>query len=383
MKKINLLVCLSPKIPSQAINELTFYNIISPYSLVFNVRVVSLEGQVKAFVQVKDEAAAVAVISAINGQKTSIGKVKVFISNKKFINYEKTLHQIIDEVETSNLKNIAVESKILSSLKHNTTSSSHGRALNDKLRNDNKINQESDEVYKKETKVQDNYFKDSFKNSCNSSHNKNVYDLRANTSEQKMTTQSYMIKVSSDDPLKLRSRVIVAYFSRFGSILKSKLNSTKNVWTIWYETQDAMNRAIEKLNKCHIVEYKLLAGSERLIRPSIDCNNQKSVIDTQNGNDLYCNEQNLCVRNTLISDSLKIFDTCQRLTLKEVCKFISNQYLPIRVFEAFDLRDNSSFFLVSFRTCNEAFNAFNQLNANRDAISNIGLNFVDIETHCV
>jgi len=385
MKRSNLLVCLSPKVSSNLINELTFYNIVNPHSPVMNVRMVSTEGQIKAFVQVKDPEAAETVIIAINGQKTGLGKIKVFVSHKKFINYEKTLSQILNELGPIKMPIDAVESFKISSIKQNTTSSSHERVLND---NSNvKILQS----YKKsifdsrENQVQtmdDQNHKKPYKNT-NSFEEESLKDNHIEKKNLKSNLGEYFITLTSYDPKKFKANFVKNFFDRFGYVTKTEIDNESQLLRISYASEEEMSKAIREIINNHVSDYKIVSYANKLNK-NVD---YLSKNDESNGyvseNSLYCATSCIKLRNTLISNSLRVFDTTHKLTLKEFCKFISNQHIPLKAFEAFDLRQNCNFFVASFRTCEDAFNSYNYLNENRSPILQFGFGFVDIETHTI
>ena len=107
MKPVSILVCLSPSVNCQSITPLAFYNIVNPISSVLNIRMVSIEGQIKAFVLLKTLKAAEDVISSINEKTCSLGRIKAFFSTKKIINYDKSLSQVLEESK----KQLVINSK--------------------------------------------------------------------------------------------------------------------------------------------------------------------------------------------------------------------------------------------------------------------------------
>lgn len=116
IKKVSLLVCLSPSVSSDQITELNFYHIINPIIPVINLKLISKEGQMKAFVQVENESAANTVLNKLHCKLLNVGKVKVFISNKRYINYDKLLQEIL--MSSNNIlqqNNLRIENKSLNS----------------------------------------------------------------------------------------------------------------------------------------------------------------------------------------------------------------------------------------------------------------------------
>lgn len=97
MKFVTLLCCINPSVESKDISELTVYETVSAVAPIRNLKLISSQGQVKVFVQVENQQVAEWIIGQLNGQSLEYGKMKVFLSHKKFVAFEKPLQKVLAE----------------------------------------------------------------------------------------------------------------------------------------------------------------------------------------------------------------------------------------------------------------------------------------------
>lgn len=97
MKFVTLLCCINPSVASEDITELTLYETVSAVAPIKNLKMISNQGQVKAFIQVEDHFIAETIIKHLNGKMLKFGKMKVFVSHKKYVAFEKPLKYVLAE----------------------------------------------------------------------------------------------------------------------------------------------------------------------------------------------------------------------------------------------------------------------------------------------
>ena len=97
MKFVTLLCCINPSVESKDISELTVFKTVSAVAPVRNLKLIGSQGQIKAFVQVENQQVAEWIIGQLNGQTVEYGKMKVFLSHKKFVAFEKPLQKVLAE----------------------------------------------------------------------------------------------------------------------------------------------------------------------------------------------------------------------------------------------------------------------------------------------
>ena len=103
MKLFTLLCCINPTGPMDDIDEFTFYQMINPIVPVLNIKIFDKTSQVKAFIQIESEEFAEVVMKDLHGKQMNIGKIKVFVSHKKFVAFDKSLPEILAQANRSSL----------------------------------------------------------------------------------------------------------------------------------------------------------------------------------------------------------------------------------------------------------------------------------------
>lgn len=91
-----LLCCINPINNPDDVDELLIYQLFKEHALVKNVKIFSRDVQIKAFVEV-DRESVEECIQALHLQTTSIGKLKVYVSHKDNIAFDKDLQTIFSE----------------------------------------------------------------------------------------------------------------------------------------------------------------------------------------------------------------------------------------------------------------------------------------------
>lgn len=109
MKLFTILCCINPTGSIDDIDEFTFYQMINPITPVINIKIFDRGSQVKAFVQIEDEEVAEKVIKDLHGKQMNIGKIKVFVSHKKFIAFDKPLPQILAQANRSSMEHVNID----------------------------------------------------------------------------------------------------------------------------------------------------------------------------------------------------------------------------------------------------------------------------------
>lgn len=97
MKYVSLLCCIDPSINTSNITEFTIYGLLNPIVTILNVKIIPGDGQVKAFVQVENQTDAKILIQQAHGKISNCGNIKLYLSSKKFIDFVKTINNIVTE----------------------------------------------------------------------------------------------------------------------------------------------------------------------------------------------------------------------------------------------------------------------------------------------
>lgn len=91
-----LLCCVNPISDPDDVDELSIYQLFKEHAVVKNVKIFSRDVQIKAFVDV-DKESVDQCIQNLHLQNTIIGKLKVYVSHKDNITFDKDLQTIISE----------------------------------------------------------------------------------------------------------------------------------------------------------------------------------------------------------------------------------------------------------------------------------------------
>lgn len=241
----SLLVCLSPSVAPSQVNELIFYRLVDQITLVKNVRMIAYEGQLKAFVQVEDQEAANAVISALNGRLMNIGKVKVFVSNKSFVNYDQTLSQLLEKYPS-------MEDPRVAFTKHTSLSTMVGLNAKSLLPMDSwtpdidvALKVLSSHSDKETCAIKMHDFLDSSAAS--------VRNLKRLTS---INVSNAVIITHEDTEAMSRNRVL-RVFRRFGRVANMEMDLSTNSWVVEYRSVKDIEKAVKAINENKLFGYTL------------------------------------------------------------------------------------------------------------------------------
>ena len=394
MRHPTLLVCLTPTISPQSVNELTFYQVVNPIAPVMNLKMVSTEGQIKAFVQVSDEAAADSVITAINGKKTSIGKFKAFLSVKKFVNYEKSLVQILTEVQDNVTLEKGTENNNTDNKRQNTVSSSRELLNEFGFRNctSNYLKGKT-EVKKEELDLGYNSKISINSNQRQNTDNKNQNAIKKSTSNKTPTDSleqtpktciddltENQLSITAGDPLALKSKLINEIFGKFGAIVKKKLDSKNCIWTLIYESKDAVSKAKQYLADSNCMSYQLVEPIPA------NKHSDKSSYSNQQKNELEgfqstsSNSKRMMIVEAENSNLLKIVDSSQKLVIEDLCRILAVECMPLQLTEAFDVNDEYNFFIARFESYDEALEVYKFVKSQALGTSPLKITFADIQS---
>ena len=360
MKNVTLLVCLSPSVASHLITEASFFGIVNPLTPVSNVKMVSTEGQLKAFVQVKDEEAASSVIDALHGRTLQLGKLKVYVSNKKFINYEKRLSDILGFASLSHNGSNSFETQkkgaengdsasTSCNMRRGSTLGTEGTKARNSIfcRNSGLFAKSSEFVIKERLEAKINgggkILKFSKTDTCM---------LEANLTNSK-------ISITHDNPLELKSRKISEVFGVFGNIIKKNYDSANLIWTITFDNEESAASAAANIKDTKLGDYNLVEQLDaKTPHPNISRIHNMRSAETQVPSRYATLPTEASVtlqdgRSNASPDkhaplALRITDISQRASASAICRLVSRVAMPIEVLEACDVRAQQFFYIVKF-----------------------------------
>ena len=389
MKPVSILVCLSPSVNCQNITPLAFYNIVNPISSVLNIRMASIEGQIKAFVLLINLKAAEDVISSINEKTCSLGRIKAFFSTKKIINYDKSLSQVLEESK----KQLVKKSKDNNGNLFNKVNKANLNSKEYFYTSDNIANKQINKNYAfNSDKDSQQYLEQIMQQQLNlNSKNHNQYKsdrIHPETTAKRDSNLSIpnqctvpdnihnsSIYITHNDQLALKSTLIYKFFDQFGRIVKRKLKSP--VWEIRYEDKISMEKAISWLKSSENSGYKLVSSIDALSHAQNDINKKPKVESDLEAKKLKYKNMILNLQKTMQSCELKIIDLGQLLKTSKLCKIIAQKYIPVQLIRAYDVKKMQVFFIAQFRNFEEAIAVYDLLMLGSSEIPNLYCEYVN------
>ena len=361
-RSVNLLVCLSPSSTPETITELSFYTMINPIAKVTNIRMVAREGQMKAFVEVENQFKAELVIGELHGRLLNLGKVKIFVSNKESIYYNRSLeslllghcglsqeiygksriecqdttfpsksnsNQFIDALkvlhkdkctESQNI-DAQTQKKVLSTMFFNNDNSKQAPLYN---------NIETDKIT---TKI------------IISDHDKKVQNDHITENSNSATGR---IQVTHDNITTLDSKKVLKVFRRFGRVFELTFNSEKKFWNIQYKSLNEVIKAANAMSKNKLFGFRPYPETT-----GFNDNREDSCINQQNNIIGSKNEFQPAIETNFVtlfdsSASLKISTNNNNMDIRDVCKLVSTVRVPLAVAQVVDISTKETYFLAAY-----------------------------------
>lgn len=389
IKQVTLLVCLSPSVPHETIDELSFFDIVSPIVQVLNVRLIAREGQMKAFVQVPDQVSADLVIEKLHCQLLNLGKTKVFISNKSAINYTRNLDEILlmRTGEKSSSNKTLERSRGMDFQCHSNESQDRPDKYQVRNKQNDHISQErtkeaADSAYKKPF-----IGKDLNQVFINKDRGTDCQNTKSSSEEKSIAVMKNMYKISTDslqcsvkithsNLLELDSKKVSKIFRRYGRISNLFFNYDETYWTIIYSSPKDVQKVYKASTKNKLFGYELY-GDDRyeanqqteIIRADHDeesCDTRE-IIHCLSGTDKqYSHDESVKLRIDVIDGYVNI---------EEICKMIAKVCIPIEIIQGFNLQTTGYFFVAKFNKYEEAAEVLFVLNSIPSKSSSINTRF--------
>ena len=379
-KSYNLLVCLSPAIATETLGEHSFYSIINPIAPVLNLKLISREGQFKAFVEVENKLKADLIISKLHDQILNIGKIKVFVSHKQNICYDRTLDELLFNFGGRNQVNGLKNKSEFLSLSLPSRESANGytdlikmlesnnqcRGLNDAKRENR--NSDFDDL---PTGVPDSKNLD-FRNDVlneglvmeRTTPVTSKIDLNHSGISQVNLT-SGNIKVTHDNITTQTHNKVIRIFRRFGRVYELNLNADKLFWEVQYRSEKNAIKALKAMHNDRLFGYRHYKANEHA--PGHQLINKEPKLNTINKETRNQSSYNSNINNTDIGKqltSLTIITYKNVRTLEDVCKIVSAIHVPFRLMEAIDPKNDKQVYVAEFEYCYQAAEVLVSLSIN-------------------
>jgi len=398
MKYVTILCCINPSINTSDITEYTFYRILNSYAEIKNVKMISKDGQVKAFVQVSNHYLASKLIETVDNSVTNCGTLQMYLSHKKYISFDRTMKQIISDADgivgfviyKSKDLSTNVESPIDSytATKNQnkdkfTESHRAGDLPLDKIK-DRTTDQAIIDPFNFNSKNFNNYQKDCIdlvdeSKSVRTKELKIFDSIRANDQTSRSFTSNSIISLKVKNQKKLTLPVIVNIFSIFGEVKNIWFNSKNNCYKIEYEEIENMWDAIYHLNSLEIFGERVLLSVSQY--NSISENESSSIkyckgskVDSKLSNSKYSlKEYKPTTAYTLIVSS-----SVTKITIEMICLLFAAICYPRRISEMTNLKGNKIVYLVGLDNLSQCVESIGSLNGKVVLGETLQVSFSDI-----
>lgn len=401
MKLVTLLCCINPNGSMDDIDEFTFYQMINPIVPVLNIKIFDKTSQVKAFVQIESEEHAELAVNDLHGKQMNIGKIKVFISHKKFVAFEKSLPEILAQANRSSISYVDVDEythkipalggnpyfnnsvaepkskpQTYSSWKTNAKPAPTVPNYSDKVlySKPSKLDYEAPSnpyVKKKTAPVAESQRE--FRNTGIQSK-KQIHAFVEPTpepvvSERKVekapkgASQAKFVKVANIDMKNVSCQMLFNLFGCFGNVAKLIIHETAGFAVLEYQSDKAVNTAI-KYTDCIKLCAKTLsvtAYSGPDLFSETNPNSRDNLVLYANAPNNYRFSGESTEQSSPPSRTLQFSNLPQTTTAADIRAFVSKIHPPLSVTACADTGAQAAAFLVEFNFLYEGFKVLSML----------------------
>lgn len=369
-KNVNLLVCVNPSVPLESIGEADIFEALNPVVQVLDIKIISRESVLKAFVKVDENLAPIA-ISELHGKSISCGKLKLFLSHKQYINYEKPPCEAVKSHSGGDIEQSpSGYVKYLRAKNGSDKSGGYSEIKQQKPRVENltsHIQMEDRKFANRNTKnISENGKNFDRRNTTSSddkiqSHNtfKQSTDIKvienanyASNSDKDISIQQFTVLVTHNEKKFMERSKVSKIFRKIGRVV----NITHDLGgyrAIAYRSENEMLRALKAMTNSQFFGYKLhgtnLHHNHVMHSHSLTILQEKS---REIGETPRFSTQPV-THNSVLPTTLRIVAT-RNASIEKICKAISRICMPTRIMQAQDHKTRECFYLTSFNHCYEA-----------------------------
>lgn len=383
MKLFTMLCCINPLGQPESIDEFVFYQMINPIAPVINIKIFDKKSQVKAFVQVETQELVDKVIKELTGKQLNIGKVKVFLSNKKFIAFDKSVAQIVTEANRRSangdnidqsyktnkcLNNSPYVNNFSTDLRNNFQNYSSWKTksqvpliefYSDKLDNKKRLTSiENDLPFFSINKKKESYYEDNLAL-------KNDQQNELNINIQKMTLNSCLrhLKISNFDMKYVGCQMLFNLFGCFGNIPTLIIHKNLNYAIIEYETEKQAQLVIKYMDCikfCGRILNVSLYNDSELFDETSKKNRKEFQLYKNKPEDYRFNSESISTV-TPPSRILRISCSSVSCSITSLKKLIESIHRPINIIQEQDNSSNHASYLAQFNFLYESFKVLSEL----------------------
>lgn len=368
-----LLCCINPSINTNDITEYTFYRLLNPYTSIKNIKLISIDGQVKAFIQVENYESASKLIKTVNNSISNCGGLQIFLSHKKYVAFDKSISKIISEA--IGIKGFIIDKNSNMPLaEYNNDNSYIHQTIKNKNRGKNCWNENENTVQVNFNKLRKtnsnkinvpqlksknviNYYKKQFDENKSDKFNTNnkSSDISYSILDKGSATPNMLLKLHPINTIALPEAVLFNIFNCFGSINYIRFDSNDKSHTIKFENEIDILDAYYNLNNLilfgEIIKLTIINSCDKNLK--MDCilndniNKQKMVEVTKYNTSIMNKSSDLLF---FISISINY----RKISIEIICSIVAVIYEPVRIVELLNKHSKEIIYLVGFKSLSQA-----------------------------
>lgn len=370
MDKKIILCCVNPIANSDNIDELSIYQIFKDHAIVKNVKIFSRDVQVKAFVEIDAESVD-KCIKTLHFQNSEIGKLKVYVSHKDNITFDKDLKTIFNELLYRNDPNSHKQSYNGKGSEINTISNKKPVCdyVNGSHMSKPKFSQESESIENLEEIFDKNLFID-YKNirSVTDVNSKlpdmikyypvsleNIHTVNpSHANEQEISKVLIVNRINTD---KVNCLMLMNLFGCFGNVKKVLLNIKASFALIEMESTDHSILATTHLNGVPLFGNTIKVKCSKYNTVSLKSLEKEQNPDIQflRGHYKYFRyKEGLQIKVNKPSTVLHITSLSSQFTPYLLCQLLSQLHEPSKIVKLSKSGNTSDMYLVEFDEISQA-----------------------------
>lgn len=367
IRQVNLLVCVNASVNPESIDEMDLYAVLSSVVQPADVKIISRESMVKAFVRVNEDEVET-LMDAFHGRLLKFGRMKMFLSHKQYISYDKPPKDMIaghadsqcGGIAHAEVNNQADKGFINKNVKPNTNSGCGCGGINKK---ENCTLIES-VLYKKNKNIDRDELPSLLVRGPSGDIEQSSLEHRASAncdidnSGSLLQSQPvpFEVGVTHENVKFLEKGKISKIFRKIGRVIYIT-EDLGGYRVVGYRSENEVLRAINAIKNGQFFGYKLHGTNSHFINRHDE--NSSPVFN-------HRAQEPLVMLNTVSSSNntgpvtLRLVAP-QGTSIENVCRLVSRIVMPLEIVEAMQPQTKQCFYLVSFRHCHQAAEAFARL----------------------
>lgn len=373
-----LLCCLNPTIDINMVDEMSIYEIFKEYAVVKNVKIFSRDVLIKAFVEVESEFVE-PCIEKTHLHGCPLGKLKVYLSHKDNITFDKDLNTIISEsahgmTTTSQMNSQNFQNSDAHSFSYQNRNSNYliDKSKKSKIRFSNALQsfENLDEVFEEDVNID-------YKNIKSVTNiNDRQYDMikyypvslenihTINSFQFKQNESSKVLIINRIKGCQVNCQMLMNIFGCFGNVKKVLLNTKANFALVEMEDSEQTIEAIKHLNNIMFFGNSIKVKCSKYSTVSLKTVEKEQNPDIQflRGHYKYFRyKEESQIKINKPSNLLHVTSLSEKFNPYLLCQLLSQIHEPSKIVRLDKNSSTSNAYLVEFESANQAIEVLSVL----------------------